>query len=133
MSQPTDNVILQIQLRNLAVGVRAIAIVISLFFGYLNINTSLKIHLFASTFRDMLGNRPLPSLTGFIANNQDWLPLVAIALPLIAIGSAIFIKNHRRALLGVAVSLFLILLQFYLTVSGLYAPLMDTMQHLHGA
>ncbi|MDR1144637.1 MAG: hypothetical protein LBK71_00670 [Verrucomicrobiales bacterium] len=132
MPQTPDNSISSTQLRNLAVGVRAIAIIIALFFGYLNVSISFRIFAFAGIFRDMSGGRPLPPLAGFIVNHQDWLPLVAIALPLIAIGSAIFIKNHRWALLGVAVSLCLILSQFYFTVRGLYAPLIDMLQQMQG-
>ena len=59
--------------------------IIVLILCFLNLKATLSIGRFDQLFMDMLGRRPLPTLTVFVLKNRGFLSLLSLALPLITL------------------------------------------------
>ncbi|PTX99230.1 hypothetical protein DB345_02320 [Spartobacteria bacterium LR76] len=122
----------QKEIRQISIGVRTLAVVFIVVLDYLNLRLALMINSFGRIFNDMLGGKPLPALTQFIVANELLFVTLALAFLAGAVCIAIFVRNHLIALLSLSAILLVIGVQLILTLSGLYAPLQQTVAGLSG-
>lgn len=111
------------QIRSLALGVRAVALIFTLILSYFNVRLAFHISDFQTIFSDMLGGKPLPLITDFLLRAKPILIGSSISLAVAAIATILLVRSHKHALFAVAGIMAAIFLQLVLTWTGLFAPL----------
>ena len=113
------------QIRSLALGVRAVALIFTLILSYFNVRLAFHISGFQTIFSDMLGSKPLPLITDLVIRAKPIWICSSIIFALAAIAAILLVRNHKHALFAIAGIMAAIFLQIVLTWTGLFAPLMS--------
>lgn len=120
------------EIRSLASGIRAVALVFVLILGYFNVRLAFQIPYFHVIFSDMLGDKPLPGITTLVTQGQFLFLLLAFLIPLAAIAVVAAVRPHKTALYSLAALMVLTFVQMHLVWSALSAPLFTIIRGLSG-
>lgn len=120
------------EIRSLACGVRAVALALTVIVSYFNVRLALQINHFGRIFDDMLGGKPLPTITNIVLHNNTVFLLLALAVPVAAIAVVAMVRNHKYALYGLAALMVVAFLELHLVWTGLFAPLMSIVSGMSG-
>ena len=104
-------------------------IVILFGISYLNIRLSLGIEFFDQIFRDMLGSRPLPAMTGFIVSARTSLIVLSCLLPIAGLITAASMKCSS-AIFSLSAFMAVAVLQTITTGHALMAPLLTIVHQM---
>jgi hypothetical protein len=118
------------EIRSLASGIRAVALVFTLIVGYFNIRLAFLIRHFQGIFSDMLGDKPLPGLTQLIVQGRPIFLLLALLIPILAVAAVVLIRHQKIALYSLGALMLVAFLQLHLTWTGLFAPLISIVDGL---
>jgi hypothetical protein len=99
--------------------------------SYLNIRQALSLHAFAAVFRDMLGGKPLPSVTTLILGSQPFLIGLSILIPIAAV-AAIFVGRVTTSIYLSGVLVLAVFFQLFFTWHAMCAPLFQIIQGMSG-
>ena len=121
---------LESEIRSLASGIRAVALIFTLIVGYFNIRLAFLISHFQGIFSDMLGDKPLPGLTQLVVQGRPIFLTLALLIPILAVVAVVLIRNHKMALYSLGGLMLAAFLQLHLTWTGLFAPLMAIVRGL---
>jgi hypothetical protein len=108
-------------------GFTAIAVV----FSYPNFCLASHIPAFEQIYHDMLGGKPLPSMTELVLRAHTLLLVLSVLLPLLAIGSAFACRAIRSVYLS-TFFIVVVLLQLFLSWWALSRPLLSIISNLQG-
>ena len=111
-----------IDVRRLACAIRFALVAIVLGLSYLSLRSSLSIAGFQQIFADMLGGKPLPTLTQFVLSAQPVLVAVSVLVPVVAIAT-LFMRAVIRSFYIIGALGFVTIAQFIMLYHGLSAPL----------
>jgi hypothetical protein len=112
-------------LRSLASGVRAVALVFTLVLSYFNARLAFQINNFDTIFSHMLGGKPLPAVTDMVLRGRTILVLLSLLTPVFAVVIVARLRNHKLALYSLSGLMIAAFIQIHLTWTGLFAPLMS--------
>lgn len=113
------------EIRDLAIGVRAISCAFAFIICYFNAFLAFKIGTLAAVYSDMLGGKELPFLTRVVFIGQGGFMALSLAFPLGAVLAVWLISRHRTALGIVGGILIGAFLQMHFTWCALTAPLLN--------
>lgn len=111
-----------LDVRQIARAIRFALVAIVLGLSYLSIRSSLSIGNFELIFRDMLGGKPLPSLTQFVLGARPQFIAVSILVPLVAVAT-LFLRGLIASFYIIGVLVFVTVVQCITIYHGLLAPL----------
>ncbi len=100
--------------------------------SYLNIRLALGLHGFAAVYRDMLGAKPLPSMTTFVLGAQPFLIALSILIPIAALGM-VFVGRITRSIYFSGALILIVFFQLFFTWQAISAPLIQIVQGMAGA
>jgi hypothetical protein len=100
--------------------------------SYLSLRSSLHIGHFEQIYHDMLGGKPLPSLTIFVVRYHLLFVLVSFAVPVIAF-AMLFMSNIARSVHVVGWLVIITFIEFLVVYQGLSEPLLEIMKQMGGA
>ncbi len=99
--------------------------------SYFGVSSSLSIGHFDQVFHDMLGGKPLPTVTQWVLHFRLLILLISLLVPLTALAT-LFLSNLARAvtILGwLVITSFVLCLTIY---QGLVTPLIEIIKALGG-
>jgi hypothetical protein len=99
--------------------------------AYFGVSSSLSIGHFEQIFRDMLGGKPLPTVTQWIIHFRLLILLISLLVPLIALAT-LFLSNLARAVTILGWLVIISFVQCLTIYQGLVAPFLDIMKALGG-
>jgi hypothetical protein len=105
---------------------------VALGMSYPNICLALRISAFRAIFKDLLGNKPLPSITTLVLHAQPFLIGLSIVIPLVAI-ALIFIGRLTHSIYVSGVLVLAVLFQLFFTWHAISAPLFTIFQSMSGS
>jgi hypothetical protein len=111
-----------LDVRQIARAIRFALVAIVLGLSYLSIRSSLSIGNFELIFRDMLGGKPLPSLTQFVLSARPLFVAVSILVPLVAVAT-LFLRGVIASFYIIGVLVCVTVVQCITIYHGLLAPL----------
>lgn len=111
------------EIRSLSNGMRALFVVLVLIPCLINGFVALCIGSFEAIYADMLGGKPLPTLSMLVIAGRIPLLMLAGGLPVGAIAVAAGVRNHQAAFYTIAALIIVAGLQMVLVLAGLFLPL----------
>ena len=120
------------EIRSLASGIRAVAMVFVLILSYFNARLAFQINYFGFIFNDMLGGKPLPSMTTFVIQNNTIFVLLSLLVPIAAIVIVLAVRNHRNALFSLSALMVIAFFQMHVVWSALFAPFYSIIAGMRG-
>lgn len=111
-----------LDVQQIARAIRFALVAIVLGLSYLSIRSSLSIGNFELIFRDMLGGKPLPSLTQFVLSARPLFVAVSILVPLVAVAT-LFLRGLIASFYIIGVLVCVTVVQCITIYDGLVAPL----------
>jgi len=118
------------EIRSLALGVRAVALIFTLILSYFNIRLAFHISGFQTIFSDMLGGKPLPLITDLIIRAKPIWICSSIVFAIAAIAAILLVRSHKHALFATAGITAAIFLQIILIWTALFAPLQSIISNM---
>lgn len=120
-----------IDVPQLAHAIRFAIVGIILGLSYLSYRWSLSLEHFSHAFADMLGNRPLPTITVCVLRTRYVFVTVSVLVPVIAV-TTLFLRGLVRSFYIIGVLGFTTTAQLVLLYHGLSAPLVQIIHNMGG-
>jgi hypothetical protein len=120
-----------IDIRQLARAIRFALVAIVAAFSYLSVRSSLSIASFAQIYVEMLGPRPLPTLTQFILDARLLFVSVSILVPIAAVAT-LFLRRVVGSFYILGVLSIVTVAQFVTLYHGLSEPITLILSALTG-
>jgi hypothetical protein len=112
----------EVNVLQLARSIRFALVTIVVAFSYLSIRSSLSIGHFQQIYMDMLGGRPLPSLTVLVINARPVFVLLSLFVPFATVAT-LFLRSLTASFYVIGSLGFLTIVEFIVLYHGLSAPL----------
>ena len=116
-----------IDVRQLALAIRFTLVSIVLGLSYVSLQSSLSIGTFRLIFADMLGDRPLPTLTQFVLGARPLFVAVSVIVPIVAIAT-LFLRGLVGSFYIIGVFGLVAIAQFITLYHGLSAPIFEILR-----
>ena len=108
------------EIRVLAAGVRTVVMALTLVLACLNTQLAFSIEFVRKLLQDAMPGAPLPEFTLFIMQARTIWIVISFAPPVMAVLTAFFARDNRRALVTLSVLIVLIFVQAILTSTTLF-------------
>jgi hypothetical protein len=108
------------EIRVLSLGVRAVAMALTLVIACLNTQLTFSLELVRKLLQDAMPGAPVPGFALFIMQARTIWLIISFAPPIMAVLTAFFARDDRRALTTLSVLIVLIFIQGSLTSLALY-------------